>query len=98
MGRQITNCSECAYVDKSGNSFWCPFHDEAVSSKLVCDDFLDEYEAPQWVALAAGMNGEQEDMSRVMPKDILMYVVTVILWVLCIAYFVITVVVGFQYK
>lgn len=86
MGRHITNCSECAYVDKSGNSFWCPFHDEAVSSKLVCDDFLDEYEAPQWIALASGMNEEQEDLSRAMPKDILMYVVTAILWVLSITF------------
>lgn len=84
MGKQITNCSECAYVDKSGATFWCPFHDAPVSNKLVCDDFLDEYDSPQWVSLATGMNGQQEEIKQFYPKDIFMYVVTGFLWLLCL--------------
>lgn len=86
--RQITNCGDCAYAKKTDQGMWCPFHDEPVSSKLVCDDFLNEYESPQWKSLAAGMN-ENASSGGTVPqftgKDLFVFVLTGIIFVLNIA-------------
>ena len=50
--QQACNCGLCAYAQKENGKIWCPFHDEAVSEKLVCDDFLDEFQAPLYESLA----------------------------------------------
>ena len=97
MGKQITNCSECAYVDKTGTTLWCPFHDVAVSNKLVCDDFLDEYDSPQWIALSSDIDDKQEEIPQFYPKDILMYVTTASLWLLSILFFVLCTIGGCNY-
>ena len=65
--RQITNCGDCAYVKKEGNKMWCPFHDVAVSSRLVCDDFLNEMDSPQWQSLLDGM-GDQNTSAKKVPQ------------------------------
>lgn len=74
--RRITNCSECAYARKTSRGLWCPFHDEAVSDQLVCDDFLDEYTSPLYASLA----GEQTP-AQLKPqfaiKDIIAYIVII---------------------
>lgn len=80
--RKITNCSECAYVQQTERGLWCPFHDEPVSSKSVCDDFLGEYETPQWMSLTAGMAGkklEPKYTRQFTASDIFVYVFTFIL-------------------
>lgn len=63
---------------------WCPFHDLPVNTKLVCDDFLDEYDSPQWQSLAEEMNSAKAYDSKI-PQftsfDIMAYVCTVILLV-----------------
>lgn len=65
--RQITNCGDCAYAKKDGNKMWCPFHDIAVSSKLVCDDFLNEFDSPQWNSLLEGM-GDKNTFRKKVPQ------------------------------
>lgn len=70
------NCSGCAYAKKSGNGIWCPFHDVAVSSKLVCDNFLDEMDSPQWNSLANSLNNEEKKTPRFTGKDIGAYILT----------------------
>ena len=82
-GRTVDNCSKCAYAEKSGKEMWCPFHDEPVSSKLVCDDFLDEFQAPLYASLAEDAK-KAASRPGVVIKDILCYAVTVALTVLCI--------------
>lgn len=75
--RQITNCGDCAYVKKDGNKMWCPFHDVAVSNKLVCDDFLNEYDSPQWQSLLEGM-GDKNISPNTIPQftisDVVAYI------------------------
>lgn len=77
--RPITNCGNCAYVQKEDGRMWCPFHDLPVNSKLVCDDFLDEYDSPQWTSLSRGMT-EGENAKKRVPQytglDILAYLIT----------------------
>ena len=76
-------CANCAYADKSGKTMWCPFHDEPINSNLVCDDFLDEYQSPQWLALAG--TGAPK-VGRFTGKDIAAYVLSIffiLLSVLC---------------
>lgn len=84
--RPITNCGDCAYVKKEDGRMWCPFHDLPVNSKLVCDDFLDEYDSPQWQSLAKEMNAAKANDSKI-PQftslDVLAYVCTVILLIAC---------------
>lgn len=79
--RPITNCGDCAYVQKENGKMWCPFHDLPVNAKLVCDDFLDEYDSPQWKSLSKGMT--EETNARKVPQytslDILAYVLTGVL-------------------
>ncbi len=76
MGREITNCSECAYVCKTKEGLWCPFHDQRVSEKLVCDDFVGETETPQWTSLMSGMAGEVKKTPRFTGADIGAYILT----------------------
>ena len=72
MSRQQTdNCGQCAYVEKGAQGMWCPFHDEAVSERLVCDYFMDEYEAPLYTSLAD--DNVKVGVSTVV-KDIIGYV------------------------
>lgn len=69
--QQSENCSQCAYAQNDGNGLWCPFHDEPVSKQLVCDDFLDEYQAPLYATLA----DETSKVSLgVIVKDIIAYI------------------------
>jgi len=49
---RTSNCSRCVYVEREAQGMWCPFHDEAVSEKLVCDYYVDEYAAPLYASLA----------------------------------------------
>ena len=65
------NCSQCAYVEKVAQGMWCPFLDEAVSEKLVCDYFMDEYESPLYASLAD--DNEKVGISNIV-KDIIGYV------------------------
>ena len=64
-------CGKCAYLDKSTKKLWCPFHDEPVSSNMVCDHFLDEHESPQWASLISGMskNENKETIKQFTGKD-----------------------------
>lgn len=77
--RPITHCGDCAYVIKENGRMWCPFHDVAVSSKLVCDDFLDEYDSPQWRSLTTEMTGtakKQYSLPQHTAKDIIAYIIS----------------------
>lgn len=80
--RPITNCGNCAYVQREDGRMWCPFHDQPVNSRLVCDDFLDEYDSPQWQSLSKGITEEGSARSKV-PQytglDILAYLITGVL-------------------
>lgn len=82
--RPITNCGGCAYVQKQDGRMWCPFHDLPVNSKLVCDDFIDEYDSPQWASLTKGLT-EGVSPKRKVPQytglDILAYLITGVLLV-----------------
>lgn len=74
--RKITNCGDCAYVRKTNNRMWCPFHDAPVSNNRVCDDFLDEFDSPQWRSL---MKHEKDNKSRLRDytgRDIFAYLLT----------------------
>lgn len=80
--RLVDNCGDCAYVQKENGKLWCPFHDLPVRSDLVCDEFLDEYDSPQWQSLINGM----EENSNPRPKvpqytasDIVAYVCTFVI-------------------
>ena len=81
MSKDLSGCGECAYVQKEGNTMWCPFHDLPTGPNKVCDDFLDEFESPQWVSLAAGMNGEKNNVPKCTGKDIFAYAITFLLMV-----------------
>ena len=77
--RPITHCGDCAYVIKENGRMWCPFHDVAVNSNLVCDDFLDEYDSPQWRSLTSEMTGtvrRQRPVSQHTTKDIVAYIIS----------------------
>ena len=54
-------CLNCAYVDKTGKSMWCPFHDLPVSNRNVCNNYLAEWDSPQWTAMAKSLAGGNED-------------------------------------
>ena len=72
----ITNCGDCAYAQKESGKMWCPFHDVPVSSRLVCDDFLNEYDSPQWRSLTEGMthsNSASKKAPQYTSLDILAY-------------------------
>lgn len=79
------NCGNCAYVDKSGKQYWCPFLDLPVTERNICDNYLAEFESPQWTALAQGMNGTAKKEKQYLPKDIFMYIVTYILLLIAVA-------------
>lgn len=68
--QQSGNCGQCAYVKKEGDKMWCPYHDDPVSDRLVCDDFLDEYQAPLYASMV-------DEGSKVSPgviiKDVIAY-------------------------
>ena len=87
--RPITHCGDCAYVIKENGRMWCPFHDVAVSTKLVCDDFLDEYDSPQWRSLCNGMNTSKKthvSFPQHTKKDILFYIITGVFLLLALVY------------
>ena len=80
------NCSTCAYVRKEGNRLWCPFHDEPVSAKLICNDFLDEYQSPQWKSLAAGMaeGGKPNSVPQFTVKDKAALAIMACILIICV--------------
>lgn len=87
----VTNCSECAYVKKENGKLWCPFHDVPVSSRLVCDEFLDEYQSPSWQSLSAGMQDGRARRKRIPQHtriDVVAYVVTGALMLLSLLFFI----------
>lgn len=68
--QQAENCGQCAYVRRSGDKMWCPFHDEPVSERLVCDDILPEFQAPLYESLT----DEKPKVSPgVIVKDVIAY-------------------------
>lgn len=77
----ITNCGDCAYAQKENRKMWCPFHDLPVNNKLVCDDFLNEFDSPQWKSLSKGMS--ENTTVRKVPQytslDILAYIISGVL-------------------
>lgn len=74
--RPVTNCSNCAYVQNINGNMWCPFHDVQVNGNLVCDDFLDEYDSPQWKSLTDSMTDKNSGKSYVQytKTDLVMYI------------------------
>lgn len=74
--RKITNCGDCAYIRKEGNGMWCPFHDAPVNKKLVCDDFLDEFDSPQWRSLMKEEGGNKKVFPDHTGLDIFAYLLT----------------------
>ena len=81
------NCGNCAYVQKNGNRLWCPFHDEYVSNRLVCDDFLDSFQSPQWQSLAAGMSedAQADPVPQLTAKDKAALAIMGCIFLVCIA-------------
>ena len=80
-------CGKCAYLDKSTKKLWCPFHDEPVSSNMVCDHFLDEHESPQWASLISRMskNENKETIKQFTGKDLTAYALSLLVIFLSIA-------------
>ena len=92
MAKNLSGCGGCAYVQKEGNKMWCPFHDLPTDASKICDDFLDEYDSPQWLSLAEGINGESGSQSKVpqfTKKDITAYILSIIGILLCVCCFLI---------
>lgn len=79
----VTNCSECAYSRKDENPIWCPFHDLPVSNKLVCDDFLNEFESPQWHSLLK-TESLNESVKNFTGRDIIALIITGLIFLVCI--------------
>jgi len=80
--RKITNCGDCAYAEKSGGEMWCKFNDASVSTKLVCDYFLDEYASPQSKSLFSGLTDENSTRTstpQYTSSDIIAYLLTAVL-------------------
>lgn len=74
-------CNNCAYANKNRQTMWCPFHDEPIHGNLVCDDFLDEYQAPQWKSLTGDLangNNSKSSVAQFTGKDITAYVLSII--------------------
>lgn len=63
--RPITNCGDCAYVKEADGKLWCPFHDLPVHRKVVCDDFLNELDSPQWNSLLDGLGADNTSRKKV---------------------------------
>lgn len=83
--REITNCGDCAYAQNDNGRLWCTFHDQAVSTKLACDDFMDEFDSPQWTSLISGMNAEEKGFSKPSQSSFMVNdIIAVILILLCI--------------
>lgn len=83
-------CGRCAYLDKSGKTLWCPFHDLPTAANMVCDDFLDEYQAPLFAALATdNETGGSSKVGKYTGKDITAYVLSAMFLLLSAACFLI---------
>ncbi len=65
--KKVTNCGDCAFVQKDGNKLWCPFYDLPVSQKKVCKNFVDFFNAPNNVNLFRGT--EPTPVAQFLTKD-----------------------------
>ncbi len=77
---RIMCCAECAYVQKTGDEMWCPFHDLRVASNLVCDNYLDIYASPLYTSLA---EDDKKITVGVIIKDIIGYLISLGLIIIC---------------
>lgn len=80
---KITNCGDCAYAQKSDGKIWCKFYDVEVNPSLVCDDFLNEFDSPQWISLSSGMTDNSQfsvKTQQYTKEDIFAYFLTAVLF------------------
>lgn len=87
--KRVRHCDKCAYVKKTDQGMWCPFHDAAVTNTNYCPDFLDEFESPQWKSLARGMTGENNKATSkniFMGGDITAVVIIIVCILLCLGF------------
>lgn len=74
-------CTNCAFMADSNRKMWCKFHDCAVSTRTVCDDFINEMDSPTSIGLMEDIaaNGREDPRSRNTAWDIFYGVSTIIL-------------------